>query len=161
MGWRIAADITMAAHFGFLIYVALGGFLAWKWRWMIIPHLGAAAYGAGTVFIGWDCPLTGWEDEFRHRAGQEGLPPTGFIDHYLEGVVYPESNLVFAQTVVAILIAISWAGLIWLWQRSRGADSPTPAATDASGPSQLDHGDDDTGTGPTSTQPPRMGPQGP
>lgn len=130
MGWRILADVTMSAHFAFLVYVALGGFLAWKWRWALIPHLGVAAYAGGTVVIGWPCPLTDWENEFRFRAGQEGLPATGFIDHYIEGVVYPEGNIVYAQSAVALMIAISWIGFYWLYKRRQHRDELKAQALD-------------------------------
>lgn len=134
MGWRIMADVTMTAHFGFLLYVALGGFLAWKWRWMLIPHFGAAAYGAGTVLIGWPCPLTGWEDEFRARAGDNGIEPAGFIDHYLDGVVYPQGNVEYAQAAAAVVVAISWFGLIWWSKRQRRRQEIAESEREAEAP---------------------------
>ena len=102
----------MIIHAGFLVYVAVGGFLAWRpqWRWTIWPHLAAAAYGLGIVVVGWDCPLTHLENWARLRAGEEQLPPSGFIDHYVTGVIYPADHLLTAQLAVAATVLVSWSG---------------------------------------------------
>lgn len=86
VAYRLLADATMVVHAGFLVYLVVGGFLAWRWRWAIWPHVAAAAYGLGIVTVGWDCPLTHVENWARARAGLEMLPSSGFIDHYLTGV---------------------------------------------------------------------------
>lgn len=111
MAYRLLADLVMLAHFGFLTYVALGGFLAWWRPWLIVPHGLAALWGALTVTVGLSCPLTAWEDLARQRAGEQGLS-RGFIDTYLTGVVYPEQHLVAAQLLVAALVALSWTGAV-------------------------------------------------
>jgi hypothetical protein len=111
MGYQLFADLVMLVHFGFLAYVALGGFLAWWRRWLIIPHIGAVIWGLLIVTVGIPCPLTDWEDEFRRRAGELGLP-RGFIDTYLTGVIYPEEHLLTARLVVALLVLISWIGFV-------------------------------------------------
>jgi Protein of Unknown function (DUF2784) len=46
MGYQLLAELVMLLHFGFLAYVALGGFLAWRRPWLIVPHVGAAVWGA-------------------------------------------------------------------------------------------------------------------
>ena len=119
MGYRLLADVAMTLHAGFLVYLVIGGFLAWRWRWTIWPHIACAAYGLGIVVIGWECPLTHVENWARERAGQETLPASGFIDHYLTGVIYPADHLLTAQLAVAVTVLISWAGLAYLHRRSR------------------------------------------
>lgn len=112
MGYRLLADAVMVAHFGFLGYVVLGGFLAWRWPWALLPHLIAAGWGGLTVLFPatLSCPLTAWEDAARHAAGQQGLPASGFIDHYLEGVVYPERYTGLIQGTAAVVVLVSWLG---------------------------------------------------
>ncbi|MDA8369849.1 MAG: DUF2784 domain-containing protein [Nocardiopsaceae bacterium] len=110
MGYALIGEAAMLLHFAFLAYVAVGGFLAWRWPTAFWPHLACAAYGLGIVAIGWDCPLTHVEDWARIRAGEEGLPEEGFISHYLTGVVYPERHLAGIRIAVAAVIALSWAG---------------------------------------------------
>jgi hypothetical protein len=113
----VLADVVMLAHFGFLLFVALGGFVAWRYRWVVVPHV--AAIGWATLSVaGVECPLTGWEDGLRRLGGDEGLP-NGFIDTYVTGVVYPQEHLLAAQLLVAALVAASWVGLA---VRSRRVD---------------------------------------
>lgn len=108
MIYRVIAEATMAVHFLFLVYVTLGGFLAWRWPWTIWLHLACVLWGFSTVLVGIDCPLTYVENWARLKAGQAGLS-TGFIDTYLEGVVYPEKYSVHLRFLVAIIVQIGRA----------------------------------------------------
>ena len=106
---RTLADAVMLVHFGFLVFLALGGFLAWRHRWVLVPHVAAVGWAVISL-AGADCPLTALEDRLRWAGGEQGLPG-GFIAHYLTGVVYPAAYLRPAQLLVAGLIAMSWLGL--------------------------------------------------
>ena len=119
MIYRLIGEGAMVLHMAFLIYVALGGFLAWRWPRMIWPHLACALYGLGITVIGWDCPLTHVENWGREQAGQAGLPDAGFIEHYLTGVIYPAEHLLTAQLLVALSVAVSWGGLLFLYLRRK------------------------------------------
>ena len=120
MLYRLLADAVMLAHFGFLVFLAVGGFLAWRWPRLLVAHSAAVLWGALSVLVGLECPLTGWEDRFRRLSGEQGLP-AGFIDTYLTGVIYPRENLLAAQLLVAGLVAVSWLGLaVRRHARSRG-----------------------------------------
>jgi Protein of Unknown function (DUF2784) len=110
MGHRVVADAAMVAHFSFLAYLAVGGFLAWRWPRTLWAHLGTALYGLFNVLVGWPCPLTHLEDWGRTGAGEATLPATGFIDHYLAGVVYPQEHETVAQGLVAAVVLVSWVG---------------------------------------------------
>lgn len=127
--YRLLADATMVLHFGFLGYVTLGGFIAWRWPRTIVAHVAAVAWGVLIVVFKLDCPLTGPEDYFRRKAGQQGLPD-GFIDTYLTGVVYPAEHVDLVRLGVAVVVAASWAGLaITPWRRRRARRGhPPPAA---------------------------------
>ena len=110
MGYRLLADAVMLAHFGFLVFVALGGFLAWRFPRMFPVHLAAVGWGLLIVFGAVNCPLTSWEDRFRRLAGQAGLGD-GFIGTYLTGVIYPAEHLRAMQLFVAALVLASWIGM--------------------------------------------------
>jgi hypothetical protein len=118
MLYRLLADATALVHFVFIGYVVAGGFLAWRLPRGIWLHLIAVAWGFGSILFGFDCPLTRMEDWARHRAGMAGLPSSGFIDHYLTGVIYPDSALGLVRISVAICVITSWIGF-GLRQRSR------------------------------------------
>ncbi|AVZ39826.1 MULTISPECIES: DUF2784 domain-containing protein [unclassified Dietzia] len=125
MGYRLVADTAMILHAAFLVYMVVGGFLAWRWRWTFWPHLATAAYGLGIATVGWVCPLTHVENWGRARAGEETLPSSGFIDHYLTDVIYPAEHLWTAHVAVATAVLVSWAGLAYLQWRARArSDSP-------------------------------------
>ncbi|MET7772163.1 DUF2784 domain-containing protein [Nocardia sp. NPDC005366] len=120
MLYRLLADAAAAVHFAFLAYVVVGGFLAWRLPRTIWPHLFAVGWGVGSVLVGYECPLTHLEDWSRRRAGEAGLPSSGFIDHYLTGVIYPESALGLVRALVALCVVVSWSGYILLLRRRRG-----------------------------------------
>lgn len=99
----------MIVHFLFLAYVVTGGFIAWRWPRTIWLHLAVAGWGFSTVVVGFTCPLTYVEDWAREKAGDQGLT-TGFIDTYLEGVVYPQRFAGLMQLLAGIAVVISWIG---------------------------------------------------
>jgi hypothetical protein len=119
MGYRVLAEATMVVHFVFIVFVVLGGFLAWRWPRVIWLHLAAAAWGLCIVVFALNCPLTYLEDWARERAGQSGLA-RGFIDTYLTGVMYPERYLDEVRLVIAVVVAVSYAGVVIRLRRRRG-----------------------------------------
>ena len=104
---RLLTDVVMATHFAYLAYLAVGGFLAWRWRWRwtIYPHLAAVAWALGIVLVGFPCPLTSIERRLRGEAGD-----FGFIDRYLEEVVYPEEFTTVLRLAVAVVVAFAYWG---------------------------------------------------
>ncbi|MGR9087765.1 MAG: DUF2784 domain-containing protein [Gammaproteobacteria bacterium] len=83
----ILADIIVAIHFAFIVFVVLGGLAVFKWRRCIWLHLPAVLWGALIEFAGWICPLTRFENRLRSTSG--GGYSSGFIEHYLIPVIYP------------------------------------------------------------------------
>lgn len=120
MGYRVLAEATMSLHFAVLAYIVFGGFLAWWRRRLIVPHVVMAAWGLLSITVGVECPLTVVEDWARRNAGQQGLG-RGFIDTYLGGLVYPQTNVLAIQLLMAGIVAASWFGvaLRYLAQRRR------------------------------------------
>lgn len=105
------ADATAVVHVGFLVFVVVGGFLALRWRWVLVPHLVAAAWGLAITVFGFECPLTAVENHFRNRAGDGDLPG-GFIDTYIEGVIYPQQYVEEARLAAAVVVLVSYALLV-------------------------------------------------
>lgn len=91
---------------------------AWNRPWTIWTHGAAALYGPFNVIVGWPCPLTHVEDWGRERAGEATLPGTGFIDHYIAGVVYPQEHETLVQLLVAAVVLTSWIGFAIRRRRS-------------------------------------------
>jgi uncharacterized protein DUF2784 len=113
-----AADLVMAIHFAFVLFVPFGALLALKWSWIPWLHLPAAGWGAFVGLAGGACPLTDAENALRASAGEPGYAG-GFMEHYL-------GNLTFTRAEhVALLVAVTATNTLvygWLhlrWFRSR------------------------------------------
>ena len=125
MSYEGLATTALVVHLLFLGYLALGGFLAWRWPRTVLLHVAVVLWGLGSVVVGYACPLTAVESWARARAGRDGLAEGGFIDHYLTGVIYPERLAVLAQATVGVLVLASWVGL---WRRTSSATEVDPDA---------------------------------
>jgi hypothetical protein len=103
MAFRVLADLVMLTHFAFIALVVLGPVLAWRWRGLLWVQVPAAAYALAIVVVGFTCPLTPLENSLRERAGQADYEG-GFVDRYIEGVIYPGSLTRLAQLVAALVM---------------------------------------------------------
>jgi len=114
---RWLADLTVATHFAFLIFVLLGGAVARRSRWLLLAHLLAVAWA---IYVeatpGLVCPLTPLENYFATRAGRAGYEGS-FIEHYLVPILYPDGltptlQLTLAGVVVLTnLVVYAWSPL--------------------------------------------------
>ena len=73
-------------------------------------HLPAVAWGIAVEVLHLPCPLTRWENLFRHLAGQDGYGG-GFIEHYILTMIYPagltaNTQLVLGAVVVVVNLAV-------------------------------------------------------
>lgn len=110
MTYRMLADLVLMVHAGFVAFVMLGGLLAlWK-RWLIYLHLPALGWGALVIAMGWICPLTPLENKLRMLANETGYT-SGFIEHYLVALIYPQDLTREIQIVLAVLLLIVNAGI--------------------------------------------------
>lgn len=104
------ADVTVVVHFAALLYIGLGGFLAWRWQRSIYVHVFFAAWGVAINTLPIVCPLTALEDWFRRMQGLDPLPG-GFNEYYIYGDLVPRSLLpVVAVGAIALLI-VSYVGV--------------------------------------------------
>jgi hypothetical protein len=124
MLFRTLGDAVMVVHLAFILFVAVGGLLAWRWPRLMWLHLATVVYGAGIIVIGWDCPLTPLEKGLRERGGQS-VYEGGFVDRYIEGVVYPEEYAAHLRGVAMVLVVVAYARIVRNRSRNR-AESPTP-----------------------------------
>ena len=106
------AELTMAVHFLVLAYIVLGAYLAWRWPRLIFVHLPFALWGLGIATLGFICPLTELEDRLRGRTGGPG-----FIERYVDGVLYPENYLTLSRIIAATVVVVGYAGTLILWRR--------------------------------------------
>jgi len=105
--WLILVS-AVTAHFAFLLYLPLGGFLALRWRPTIWLHVPVVAWAVGSVTAGYGCPLTDVERWARPRAGLAPLGPAGFIDHYLTGLIPPALGTGQVNALAFAAVVLSW-----------------------------------------------------
>lgn len=108
----LAADVLVLVHLGFVLFVALGGLLVRRWRWLAWVHLPCALYGAAIELWGWVCPLTPLEQSLRGAAGHRGYGG-GFVEHYLGGVLYPQGWDRVHLWLAALVVAVNVAAYAW------------------------------------------------
>lgn len=85
---RWLADLVLAFHLVFVVFVVFGGLLALRWPRLAWIHLPAVAWGVALECAGWICPLTPLENRLRALAGETGYGG-GFVEHYLLPLLYP------------------------------------------------------------------------
>jgi hypothetical protein len=88
LGLALAADAVVLVHLLFIVFALLGGLLVWRWPWLVVLHLPAAAWGVLVELMRWPCPLTPLEQRLRVAAGEAGYSG-GFIEHYVLPILYP------------------------------------------------------------------------
>jgi hypothetical protein len=113
---RALVEVVVVVHFAVLLFLVVGGFVAWRWKQVFYAHLAMATWGLLVVAFPIACPLTFAENYLRDRSGLPRLE-AGFIDTYVDGVLYPDSAAVGVQLLVASVVLVSWCGV---WLRWRG-----------------------------------------
>ena len=118
MLYSAVANLLMLVHFCFILFVILGGLLLFWWPRLVFVHLPTAAWGVMIELNHWICPLTPLEQSMRRAAGQDGYTG-GFIDHYINPLIYPEGLTPQIQQVLGFSLLLLNAVIygIWLLQR--------------------------------------------
>lgn len=124
MLYNFLADLVVVFHSLFVLFVLLGGFLL-LWRSSVAwYHLPAVFWAAWLEFSGWICPLTPLENLLREKGGIEGYN-IGFVEHYIEPVLYPASldrQMQINLGIIVILINIGIYLAVWIRRRKVGRD---------------------------------------
>jgi hypothetical protein len=118
------ADAIVVLHLAYLAFIPLGGFLALRWPRLTWLHLAAVAVGLISITIGFDCPLTTWEQSLRRRGGQRPYT-NGFVDHYLTGRVYPHGYAWAVQALFALCAVVPYAFKYGVFGRRRDSRRAT------------------------------------
>jgi hypothetical protein len=123
MLYRLLADLVVLVHFGFVLFVVLGGLLALRWPRAAWVHLPAALWGAGIEFAAGICPLTPLENHFRRLGGEAGYTG-GFVEHYVLPVLYPDGLTREVQLGLGMFVLVlNLVVYTIVWRRSRRSRS--------------------------------------
>jgi hypothetical protein len=121
MGYGFGADVVVALHLayvGFVLFgqvaILIGLLLGWGWvrnRWFRLGHLTAIVIVALEALLGIACPLTVWEENLRHLAGQEvtgdsfiGRCMHNMLFYSIEPWVFTVCYVAFALLVIATFV---------------------------------------------------------
>ena len=112
MLYGLMADLVLVAHLAFVAFVALGGFLVWRWRRLAWVHVPVALWGAAIAVVGFTCPLTPLENRLQRLGGRAGYQG-GFIEHYVTALLYPagltrKAQLMLGAAVLALNLVVYW-----------------------------------------------------
>lgn len=122
MYFRIAADLVLTLHLGFIAFVVFGGLLVLRYRWIVLVHLPAAVWGAFVEISGRICPLTTWENNLRQSAGESGYADS-FVEHYIVPIIYPagltRSIQFWIAGFVLVVNVVIYGWLLYRWKSSR------------------------------------------
>lgn len=117
MLYRLLADLVVVVHFGFVLFVVLGGLLALRWPRAAWLHLPAALWGAGIEFAAGICPLTPLENHLRRLGGEAGYSG-GFVEHYVLPVLYPDGLTRGVQLGLGVFVLLlNLAVYVIVWRR--------------------------------------------
>jgi hypothetical protein len=133
---RCCADAVVIFHMAFIGFAFAGGLLVLRWRRVIVLHLPAVAWATLVEVMHWHCPLTPLENYFRRLGGQAGYSE-GFVEHYLEPILYPAGLTPRIQVMIGcgvfLVNAVVYALVIARWRRGRrdaaAPVAPPPAST--------------------------------
>ena len=114
MIYRALADLVLVVHLAFVLFVVLGGLLVLRLPRLAWLHVPAAVWGVLIEYTGWICPLTPLENSLRERGGGAGYSG-GFIEHYIQPVLYPAGLTRGTQIVLgslALLVNLTAYGVV-------------------------------------------------
>jgi Protein of Unknown function (DUF2784) len=103
--YRALADLVLVVHLAFVVFVVLGGLLVLRWPRLAWLHVPAAIWGVLIEYTGWICPLTPLENSFRIQGGEAGYSD-GFIQHYIQPLLYPAGLTSSTQVVLGSVALI-------------------------------------------------------
>jgi len=110
--YEILADIVVATHFLWILFLIFGAIPGRRIRWVRILHICSLIFSVLLQLNNWICPLTHLEVWLRAKSGW--TYSGGFIQHYIEKLVYLEAPrwTIFAGTVMVIMVTI------WIYWRA-------------------------------------------
>lgn len=102
MPYGIFADIVVAFHFIWIVFLFLGGIWGRKIKIVKIAHLSGLGFAIVMQAFDWYCPLTHLEVWLRSKQDPSQTYAGSFIIHYVEKLIYIDISreIIFAGTIV-------------------------------------------------------------
>ena len=105
MIYGVLAELLLFVHLTLMKFVAVGGFLVLRWRWLLWVHLPAAILAAVMVLAGWFWPFAGLEHWLRERGAQHGYTQN-LVERFLPTWLHPATMPRTLELVLGILVLL-------------------------------------------------------
>ena len=103
--YALFANLTLIAHFIFILFVIFGGLLFFVFSKIIYFHLPALIWGVYIELTSSICPLTYLENWFLYRGGLATYS-SNFINKYLYTIIYPQDLSADIQIYLGITLIV-------------------------------------------------------
>ena len=103
MYYGLGANLTLAVHFTFIVFVIFGALLVFASKKIAFIHIPSVIYGAYIALSHSVCPLTYLENWFLRKAGMKSYS-NSFIEQYIMSIVYPNNLTVELQFYLGFLL---------------------------------------------------------
>ena len=125
--YSLLADLIVAVHVAYvgfllvgLILILVGAWRGWSWtrnRWFRLIHLALIAIVVAESWLDISCPLTSWESDLRHAAGETSYAGS-FIGHWMHELLFFDAptwafTLCYTLFGVAVLATLLFAPPRW------------------------------------------------
>jgi len=120
-GYSLLADLIVIFHFLYVVFAVCGQvtiMVGWVFRWQFIrqptfriTHLIAIGFVALEAVIGMVCPLTEWEYNLRHLAGQSIDRDLSFIARLVHIIIFYDFSpwvFIFMHISFGILVILTF-----------------------------------------------------
>ena len=106
MYYGLGANLTLAVHFAFIVFVIFGALLLFTSKKIAFIHIPSVIYGAYIELSHSICPLTYLENWFLRKASMKNYS-NSFIEQYLIPIVYPNNLTVELQFYLGFLLILT------------------------------------------------------
>ena len=106
MYYSLGANLTLAIHFAFIVFVIFGALILFVSIKIAFIHVPFVIYGAYIELSHSICPLTYLENWFLKQADLKSYS-SSFIEHYLIPIVYPDTLTAELQFSLGFLLILT------------------------------------------------------
>ena len=107
MVYKILADLTVALHLAWIVFLFLGAFWGLRSRRVKIVHLFGLGFALLMQVFDWYCPLTHLEVYWRSRHDRATSYSGDFIIQYLEKAIYLQIPRYAVVIATLLLIGVN------------------------------------------------------
>jgi hypothetical protein len=101
--YGLLADLLLFVHLTLMKFVAVGGLMVLRWRWLVWVHLPAAIGGAILALGGWFWPFSGLERWLREHGAAHGYT-RNLVEQFLPSWLHPAAMPRSMEIVVGLLV---------------------------------------------------------